>query len=503
MKSELAQARPGIALARGPEWLAPIVPLAVALTVWAPLRDNYFAGDDFLHLYDIVTRNVPALLGQFWGGHSIGVFNVVTLAFFRLFGPEPRPYFYCVLLVHLANTALLYRAIRWFTGRVALACFGATLWGSCPVLEGALGWYSVFGQVLLTTIVLGILCGLGRLVQTGRVLSLATATRWTLLLAIGSACFGMGLGVIATFPAAVAIALPRAQLPVRSVVVLLLGAAATLVIYRVAFTLSPTVPPEERALLNGFTMLQALPEVLAFHWHLVGFGAAVLVSDLLGFHQGYPDWTQAVGAAGLALCAFAGVVQADGPGRRRLLALVVLSAGTYGAVAAGRAHLFELVKQPLAQAARAARYQYLPLSLVTLLVCVALAALATRGRVARRTISAVTALWVIARLAALVGHPFAIKHADDERAETTAMLASIRREIAGTPPGKVASIENRPFSVSRLLPRLMPGWAGMFVVYFPQNTVDGRPVRFLVSDDDWSRAQERGGRIAELVVKRQ
>jgi hypothetical protein len=503
VKIERAREHPRIALARGAEWLAPIVPLAAALSVWAPLRDNYFTGDDFPHLYDIVTRNVPTLLGQFWGGHSIGVFNIVTLAFFRLFGPEPRPYFYAVLLVHLANTALLYRAIRCFTGRVALACFGATLWGSSPVLEGALGWYSVFGQVLLTTIVLGILSGLGRLVQTGRDLSLATAARWALLLAIGSACFGMGLGVTATFPVAVAMALPRAQLPVRSVVVLLLGAAATLVIYRVAFTLSPTVAPNERAMLGGFTTLQALPEVLAFHWHLFGFGAAVLVSDLVGFYQSYPDWTQAVGAAGLALCAFAGVVQANGPGRRRLLALAVLAAGTYGAVAAGRAHLFDVVQLPLAQAARWARYQYLPLSLVTLLVCVALAQLATRGRVAHRTISAVTALWVIARLTALVGHPFAIKHADDERAEVAAMLGTIRREIAATPPGKVALIENHPFSVSRLVPRLMPGWAGIFVVYFPQNTVDDRPVRFLVSDADWSRAQERGGRIAELVVKRQ
>ena len=87
MSSERAREHPRIALARGAEWLAPIVPLAAALSVWAPLRDNYFAGDDFPHLYDIVTRNVPTLLGQFWGGHSIGVFNIVTLAFF----PSIRP----------------------------------------------------------------------------------------------------------------------------------------------------------------------------------------------------------------------------------------------------------------------------------------------------------------------------------------------------------------------------------------------------------------------------
>ena len=47
----------------------------------------------------------------------------------------------------------------------------------------------------------------------------------------------------------------------------------------------------------------------------------------------------------------------------------------------------------------------------------------------------------------------------------------------------------------------MPGWAAMFVVFFPDNTVDGRSVRFLVSEDDWQRAQARGGRVAALVAR--
>jgi hypothetical protein len=502
VNSDPAPVRPGAVPAGVGEWLAPLVPLAMALAVWAPLRENYFIGDDFFHLYDAVTRDLPSLLGQFWGGHFIGTFNVVTLAFFRLFGPAPRPYFSGVLIVHLINTALLYRAIHRFTARVALACFGATLWATCPVLEGTLGYYSVFGQVLLTAIVLWILCDLGRLLRSGAALTPALAARWGLLLAVGTGCFGMALGVTAAFPVAVAIALPRAQLPTRSVLVLFLGAAAILAAYRVAFMVSSAVPPAERQVFAGAPLLHAMPAVLALAWHLVGFGAAVLVSDLLGVHQTYPDWAHAAGAVGLVLFVLAAVVAGDGVARRRILALAMVAAGAYGAVAAGRGLLFVILQMSPAVAARSARYQYLPLSLVTLLTCVALSVLAARGRIGQRTITAVGVLWILARLGALVIRPLAIAHADPERVEVAAMLESVREQVARTAPGEMAVIESHPFSINRATPELMPGWAGLFVVYFRENAVDGRAVRFLVSEDDWRRAQDRGGRIAELVVAR-
>ena len=55
-----------------------------------------------------------------------------------------------MLLTHAVNVLLLERAIRGFTGDLVLSCVGAVLWGTCPVLEGALGWYSAYGQVLLS-----------------------------------------------------------------------------------------------------------------------------------------------------------------------------------------------------------------------------------------------------------------------------------------------------------------------------------------------------------------
>jgi hypothetical protein len=82
----------------------------------------------------------------------------------------------------------------------------------------------------------------------------------------------MALGVTAAFPIAVAIALPRAQLPTRSALVLLLSAAAILTAYRVAFMLSSAVAPAECQVFAGAPLLHAMPAVLPLAWHLVGFG---------------------------------------------------------------------------------------------------------------------------------------------------------------------------------------------------------------------------------------
>jgi hypothetical protein len=52
------------------------------------------------------------------------------------------------------------------------------------------------------------------------------------------------------------------------------------------------------------------------------------------------------------------------------------------------------------------------------------------------------------------------------------------------------------------MPGRLPGWAGIFVAFSPDDTIEGRPVRFVGSDDDWQRVQQRGGRIAAFVERR-
>ena len=47
--------------------LAPLLPVACALFAWAPLLDNYFKGDDFVHLYDMTSPTAFAGRGLVHG----------------------------------------------------------------------------------------------------------------------------------------------------------------------------------------------------------------------------------------------------------------------------------------------------------------------------------------------------------------------------------------------------------------------------------------------------
>ncbi len=484
--------------------LAPIVPLLATFAVWAPLRRGYFSGDDFFHLYDLTTRPLSSLLGQVWGGHLLVLYNAALWAMFQAFGADPRGYAWTVLLTHLLNTVLLFQVIRQVVRPrgVTLACFGATLWGTCPVLAGTLGWYSVYGQVLLTTLVLGVLWSLGRVLRSGRALSPRLALTWTAVLAAGSTSFGTGLGVAAAFPLAAVLALPGDRLPRRSALVLVLGALLTVVGYQLALVRSPDMTAEARAGVSLLSNPGLLPAALALSAHLAGFGAGALLFDVLGANQRFPDWMQLVGGGVLTLLLLAAGVSADAAGRRRLVALALLAGSAYGAVAAGRAAVYAAGHVPFTMAAMVPRYHYLPLALLTVVVCAALAQIAARGSVASRVVSGAAGLWMLGRLAVLVLFPFPIDLADRQRAALEDVFRSIRAQADRTPPGEVALIENKPFGPSIYFPALMPGWAGLFVVFSPEDTIDGRPVRFLVSEDDWQRARARGGRIAGLVVRR-
>jgi hypothetical protein len=326
--------------------LAPLLPVACALFAWAPLRHNYFKGDDFIHLYDIATKPFLRLLVLTWGGHVYTVRNTVFAAMFHVFGADPLPFFSSALLTHALNALLLYRVIRRFAGSVLLACFGATLWSTSPVLEGALGWYAVYGQVLLTAVVLIVLSSLGERTVSGAVLTMRSAVYWAALLFAGSSCFGIGLGVAMAFPLVVALALPRAQLPAPSLLALIVGAVASYVFYRLVITYSPDVSPLDAQLFSVTTTLRTLPAVLTFLAGLLCFGTVALGVDFVGAHQRLPPALDVAGGLTLLLLLLTGLACASASARRSLLALTVLVVAAYGTIAAGRAIPYEVTHMP-------------------------------------------------------------------------------------------------------------------------------------------------------------
>jgi hypothetical protein len=359
----------------------------------------------------------------------------------------------------------------------------------------------VYGQVLLATIVLGVLASLGRVLETGTPLSPGRAAAWAVALGLGSTCFGMGLGLAAVFPIATALTLPREQLPWRSAGVLVLGAAAALGAYQLFRSCSMGAWDQE--IFSVGALVRARATALVLFGHLVAFGTTTLLLGFLGLDRGYPDAIASATVVTGAAAVLAALSSASASRRRVLLALALLAVAAYGSVVLGRANLFAVLGMSLSSVVSTSpRYQYLPVALLAAFLSTAVATLAARGQTVRRAVRAGAVLWTASRVVLLATDPLTIEHWAQERADCAAFVKMVRDTVAATPPGQVALIENRPFGPKRGLPDALIGSVGAFVIFFPDDTVDGRTVRFGVDAHDWELAQKKGGRVAALVVPR-
>jgi hypothetical protein len=343
-----------------------------------------------------------------------------------------------------------------------------------------------------------VLWSLAGVTASGRTVSTARAFAWGGLLAAGAACFGTGLGIAAAFPLVLLLALETRQGSVRAAAVVALTAAATFAVYAILWNRASDLDPRARELMSWASILASTPTVLALGAALLGFSASTLVVGPLDLDVGYPDATT-LGAAALVMAiVIAGWIAADAARRRQLLWLAVLVVAACATITAGRATILASWQVSIARSAAWPRYHYLLLALVTVLLCLALAALRARGRAAETLVTGGAAIWLAARLVVLVVRPHAIDHHVAERTNTTRVVEAVQQAVAAAPPGGTVAIQNRPFGPARL-GRLFPGWAGVFVITFPSNTVDGRAVHFVARDGDDALARQRGGRIAALL----
>src|SRR5207237_9264428 len=108
------------------------------------------------------------------------------------FGTDVVWWFAVVLVTHLLNVTLLYAALHRLTGSWRLASFGAALWGTAPMQEGALGWYAVYGHVLAGTCVLLVLVRLAARWRDERPLPGSEVAGWCVALVVASASFRVG-----------------------------------------------------------------------------------------------------------------------------------------------------------------------------------------------------------------------------------------------------------------------------------------------------------------------
>jgi len=468
----------------------PLVLVALAFAAWVyhPIKEISFFADDFVHLAAIESDGILDFLLAPFGGHNYLVRNLAFVASWELFGLRASLYYWTVLLTHLLNVWLLFGVLRALTASAALACVGAAVWGTLPLCLGALGWYSVYGQVLVATILLVVLDGLARLAATGEPLSARTAWLWYGLLLAGTTCFGVGIGVALAFPLVLFLLLPAAwRRPVLRAAYLALPAVA-LAMYFGFRRLYPLIAPlsweetwQEYVALTGYG---SIPPMLG---HLLAYSVA---GTTLGFFlpKAFPSpasWTAvAAFAAGLGLVLWRG----DGATRRAALAMAALGVSVYVLIAAGRSPTYAIFSIEPARAASVARYHYVGSIPTVVLLCLVLRQLGRLPGVRRVP----APLWLVAGLAVLVygirSVGVAIQDYRWTRDYFWRTAVEIQEGVRAAPGNGTVYLENKRTPASILGPvipnRLFPGRAGVFVLLHPTDEIDGRTVRFVEPDQE-------------------
>ena len=485
--------------APAPVRLLALVAVAFAAAVYLPITRNFFYAEDFFTLYRLVNGGFLRFVLEPEAGHVYVVRNGLVYLFDALFGPRPLAIFAAVLATHLLNVALVFAIVRRLTGSVRLACFGATLWGTSPVQEGALGWYAVYGQVVATAIVLAVLRDLVHRAEDAHDVRPRSVWAWCGLLLLASTCFGVAVGVALVFPAVAVLLRPglrtRAALW-RPLVVL---PFATVALYAGLHLLWAETSGESVA--GVWDLLGGWMSVASMLVHLAGAGIAGTVLGGVYPAARYPaPLALAALAAFAAALAFASV-RAGRAARRHAAAVAVVALACYATIAAGRAELFVALHRPLAPAAAAFRYHYLASAALTVVVCWVLHRVSTPAMTRWPNAVLVGAL---AALALSLRAAPAIDHHDQARRETTEVLDTARTHAAAAPPGSTVYIENRRFASVAIFvvehPALFPGWAAVFLVFQRRNVLDGRTVQFVARDPRELEAAHRGGPIAALLV---
>jgi len=477
-----------------------LLALALSLRVFYPITAGYFFADDFFNLYLIRNSSPIEYLLTPLGGHLLVTRNALFYVTHALFGTQAEYYYAVVLITHLVNVALMFRVIDLFTNNPRLACFASALWGTCPINDGALGWYSVYGHVVVVTIVLAVLCRLAR-AANGQPAPRNEPLLWVVLLFMASTSFGIGIGLAVAFPLVAFTLLPRTAGRARATLVLAAGAAVVPVLYfglhRLYDAMRPDIADPSSFLIAVVTSPGNWGQVFTFLLELIRYGAA---APLGVFLNRFVHLSDAVAAVSIVyLCAVAVAFLCGSPRTRRQLAVcLLLYLSCYAMIAIGRVAYFAQGGKALVETLR---YHYAGPIFPIMALCIMLAELDQRLRLPG---SAKTALLLVL-LTVILGNQIEEKRGKEQlaaRAETAQTLRSIRWRIDNTPPNQDVYIENRRFAALGPLniDEWVPGWAAVFIIFFPENTVDGKRVYFVESNPKVVQAAQRGKRSRTLLV---
>jgi hypothetical protein len=490
-----------------PAWLRILLlatPVALTAVVYRPILTAYFYGDDFLNLYLIVNNDFLDFVLRPHGGHLLVARNLLFYGFHQVFGTRADLFFSAILLTHLLNVLLLYQVIRHLTHTRTLAALGAAMWGVCPVHAGTLGWYSVYGQVVVATILLFVLLQIARASGEGQPLPRHVVVTWPALFLIAAVCFGVAIGLTFVAWLAFYFLLPPSRLRLRVCLAMLVLAAALPFVYRGLLNLHEWISGPSslvagvNILVDGLRYYNLISVMLVY---LLSYGIASLVLGFYFVAGKYPTVLPIAASAVFVLLLALVLWRAAPPVRRWLAGLLLLALGSYMVIAAGRAIFFLIPTMGYAVVQQ--RYHYVAPIPLAIILCLMLHHLSPRHARGITGAALLLAWGALTYRAYAHTRPFLDLH-PNTRMETNMVLDEVRKQVAATPPGGDVYIRNRNFnSVGHLLvgdPVGFPGWAAVFAIYYPEHTVDGRRVYFVIDDPFVVAAVSGGHRTAGLVV---
>jgi hypothetical protein len=480
-------------------WL--LIPLVLSTAVHHGILRNYFFSDDFLNLYRIKNAGLLEYLLTPHGGHTLVLRNLLFYVFVKVFDTAPPPYFLLVLLTHLVNVVLLFFVLARLTGSDRLACFGATLWGAAPIQAGTLGWYSVYGHAVAGTLLLVILDIVSRAAAAGVAPSRRALNVCYALALLATVSFGVGVGFALALPLVVAWLAPDARRAARWGLPLWSLWLAVPLLYLGLFLINGLFFGE------GLETPNTLVKFALQYWaiiplglvHMIAYGVMQLALSFAFAASGGAAVVSYAVVGALALFTALALWRSPAPIRRAVAAAALLALSCYAIIVAGRVVFFKSYTD--AVMAMQPRYHYAALIPLTLLICLLLGQLGVLIRVRAWMANALLFAWLALLGAAYANFGYVTDHHDVARRQTEQVLGIIRTRLNAKPPGADVFIENRSFAGLPLVPKpIFPGWAGVFVIYYPSNTVDGRRVHFVDKELAVGVASARGKRSAGLVV---
>ena len=486
-------------------WVA-FLPVVAVIIAWAQILEHSFMFDDYLHLFNVANGPLHKAIFAPHGGHFLLSYNTIWWLLHRLFGADPIPYYVVVLLAHALNVRLLFGVVRQSTDRLYLAAFAAAAWGLCPILKGTLGWLSVFGHTFATTAVLWILLDIVKVGQRNRQLTMSLVTRWYLLLLFASTSFGVGLGVSVGF--GVVIYLLNPEPSKRGRLAIIFGSLAFVlpVLYFLGGWTSMGLTGVSGT-EQGFawaSILDAWGSILTMSGKLVSYGTAALLLGPLVAGRGAIVSGEALLAVSLlvGLCSLIGLifafVKSSRERRNQLLAFAWLVLSCYGIIAVGRYDFDNW---------QSARYHYLGPALLSILLCLAISTIPLRQAWAQRWAPRLFVFWLLAiivpyTLGNRVVGPYRLM-AMQVQEKRSKVIRRIQNTVASSTPGSEVYLQNYPFSTRAGFGKgQFPGWAALFLIEYPDNTIDGRRVYFVDSSPNMQRLLtiHEDSRLADLIV---